>query len=617
MALQRERASRACGPLGLRFAQAARMLTRNAAVPYLNYLLRRRHASLSCALVVAVLASACVAPTTERAPRDGDVTSSSDALDFDADWTNLHRIGGGWDSLADTPRGDCVITSPLFDNNPGATGNTTEWSLIYTKDARELRKALSISASASLKAGFGSGSIKAKYAENIQTNHFSVFATARVNVVRSSRTMRQVLLTNANASLVENGKLEIFRRRCGDVFVVGEQSGGEFIGVFEFVADSLDKRQELEVKVKAKGGTWSAQGSFASTVNELIASSSIRASGIKIGGSDEGLPDSADALVKRAYGFEKEVDERPASVRAIVADYATLENYVAASPISINRQLQTLNDLDDLRLDIKNALDDIAYALKNPNQFEAFDEAKISDLSGRADELRQKLNVVRDSWVTCGEDLNACALPKLGDISVNLPTWRKGTIDPKGTPIFDATAACGILRYNRKAEAPCPSLGGAPIIETNGDVCGYTELTAAVQDARCSSHAQTCASPACPGSHGDETRFVKLSGDSRLFHCDPGWKGECAEFAQQVGCVKIMCTRPTETASCTDAAICGVAYDPCTVVTGRIPNTCQVGTTPSVFVACEDPSFGVAEYNSCWHYADGTRYTGPVPPPAP
>lgn len=244
--------------------------------------------SLAC-FAAAGLVSACAATSNDQETGPEPTASAAQALDFESDWTNLHRVGGGWDSLTDDPRGDCIVLGPLLDNNPTATGNTVVWSISYTKDSNELRKALSVSASASLKAGFGSGSVKARYAESVATNHFSVYALARVNVLKSSRSMRNVFMTPGNATLVENGKLDIFRRRCGDRFVVGEQSGGELVGVFEFAADSLQKRQELEATVKASSGTWSAKGSFASSVERLVQSSSIRTTSSFVSCEDKGF----------------------------------------------------------------------------------------------------------------------------------------------------------------------------------------------------------------------------------------------------------------------------------------------------------------------------------------
>src|SRR4051812_42786409 len=123
--------------------------------------------------------------------------------------------GVGYDAVAGTVRGDCVIRS-----NPeapsGASGQEIVFSLRQVENTQEFLEVLQVSASGSMRAALGRGSFKAKFASEQRINAYSIYLLVAVRVTNPARRMRDIHLTENARSLLATQGPEAFRNRCGD-----------------------------------------------------------------------------------------------------------------------------------------------------------------------------------------------------------------------------------------------------------------------------------------------------------------------------------------------------------------------------------------------------------------
>jgi hypothetical protein len=178
--------------------------------------------------------------------------------------------GSGFDSVAGNVRGDCVLrTEPELPLR--VLGQEVEFKIRQITSSAELAKELSISASASLKSQFGSVSAKASYASQQNVNQFSIYLIAQVRVTNPARRLRDVKLTDEAWNLLEVKGAEEFRKRCGDEFLSGITTGGEYLAILQITTRSEEEKQEVSVSVRAKGvgGSWKAGADFKSSLEQI------------------------------------------------------------------------------------------------------------------------------------------------------------------------------------------------------------------------------------------------------------------------------------------------------------------------------------------------------------
>jgi hypothetical protein len=358
--------------------------------------------------------------------------------------------GVGFDSVSGVVRGDCVVrTEP--ESPVGVAGQEVVFKLRQITSSSELAKELNISASASLRAAFGKVSAKATYVSQQNINQFSVYLIADVSVTNPTRRMRDIKLTDEAWKLLELKGEDLFRDRCGDEFLSGITTGGEYIAILQITTKTEEERENVSVSVRAKGtgGTWSAGADFKFALESISKEYEVEVTSFQQGGDTTDVPDTVDEIIERAVNFPEQVEGNEAfAFSAFFQDYKALDLPDGRNPIDVENQKRVIEKLADYYLFYSDVLNNIEYVFKNAEQFEDFDSV---ELSIRANEIRSTLNGLVQSASECFDNYISCKLPDdLPSSKVVLPNRK--TIEIRTAIDAAKTAAINAASYAESAK---------------------------------------------------------------------------------------------------------------------------------------------------------------------
>ncbi len=546
-------------------------------------------------LVLSMAASAGIngCGTSKRASSTLNATSDSPIQD----WNDAMATLKGYDLLNGYPKGDCVKSPNLEDAATGANGNISTFSVQYISDAEELHKAMNVSASAKFSAlGGGGASAKAAYASQLNVNQYSVYAVVSVNVQKSTKMYRNVSMKDAIAKFLEdpNFNADQFRKRCGDRFIVGQKTGGEFTALLEIKASSRSEKEDIAVKVKGNSGVWNASANFSSSLQKLNSQYSLSFKAFKAGGENNPMPATADLLINRALGFEAEVDGRSVPTVAILQEYETTDNWPFVSPVDVLSSVDVIEQLNRTRLTINSNRANISYVLENRSQFK---EIKEGYLSEKMNLLNDAYNKVLDAARNCGRDYKNCALPtNLPDIQVDLPAWQE-----KGK-IIGEHPSCGIEEYNTSAGEAC-GIESETFKNASGAACGIVGYVYnSKRDESCGLENAITSAAVCgtreysyvptPETFTPEMDRCKAQGGNIVI---TSWEKGAPYICKDI---PKTCGDPSK----------GPIYKECTRdsfgVKETLYNTCRdpsFGRESVTYKTCANPAFGVKKYKTCSH----------------
>jgi hypothetical protein len=321
--------------------------------------------------------------------------------------------GVGFDSVSGIVCGDCVVrTDP--ESPAGVLGQKVSFKLRQITSSSELAKELEISASASLRATFGGASAKATFASSQKINQFSIYLLVQVRVTNPTRRLRDVKLTNEASELLKGQGLEAFRKRCGDEFLSGITTGGEYLAILQANTSSDEEQKKLSISMNAKGagGMWSASASFRSSLEQISQEHSLEVTSFQQGGDESEVPDKVEEIIKRAVNFPKQVEgDKAYACSAFFQDYKTLDLPQGMNPIDVEQQKNVIEKLAEYYLSYSDVLSSIEYVTKNFDQFDA-DAFVLAVLSQKANDIRKIMNMLRDSASNCFNDYRSCNLPE-------------------------------------------------------------------------------------------------------------------------------------------------------------------------------------------------------------
>ncbi len=331
------------------------------------------------------------------------------------EFEDIMAFGAGFDAVSGDVKGDCVLRTEPESTTVGQ-GQDVSFFLELITDSVQLAKRLEVSASASLKVGLGGGSAKAKFVADQKINSYSAFLLVHVVVKNPTKRIRDVRLADSARELLATGKREGFRRRCGDEFLVGITTGGEFLGMIEIESRDETDKKDISAKVRASGLTWKASAEFHSAVERITAQRNTKVTVFRKG-TQESIPIELKDMIDQAKDFPKLVAGANAyAYSASFQSYEVLDLPPTANPIDIKAQAYVVERMAAEHMRYQNMLNNIEYVLDHPEQFEQLDRAALST---KANELRGALNRIIESASKCFDNYQLCQLPTdLPDLGV-------------------------------------------------------------------------------------------------------------------------------------------------------------------------------------------------------
>ena len=278
-----------------------------------------------------------------------------------------------------------------------------------------------------MKLGIGKGSAKAKFVAEQKINSYSVYLLVHVLVTNPTKRLRDVRLTDSARELLASGKPEEFRRRCGDEFLVGITTGGEFIGLIEIESESEARKREITASARASGLTWKAGADFAQAISKITERRTTRVVVFRKG-AQTSIPFQHEDMLEHAKNFPNSVvGEHAFPYSASFQSYDVLDLPQNVNLMDVKTQKEVIERLAAQNLAYQTRIANIEYILDHPEQFEPFDR---SALSVRVNDFSEALNRIRESVSKCFNDVRACKLPTdLPGLGV-LPQRKGGTGEP-------------------------------------------------------------------------------------------------------------------------------------------------------------------------------------------
>jgi hypothetical protein len=317
--------------------------------------------------------------------------------------------GYGFDSAGGQSTGaNCLLELGAITTTSGAGGQVVSFSMDLVKSREELQKKISADVSVSASFGFGNASARAEYMKEQNFNSFSLFLVARTKVVNATQWISPQRLSTYSETQYIN-RYEDFRRRCGDQFLSGLTTGGEFLSIFEVKTRSNDEKESIEASLKASSafGTWSASANFAASVHKVTEQSSVRVSSFQVGGVGETAvpPTEAEAIIQRATQLPIIVNGDGA--RGISASFKTYD-VLELPPVNaemFRRQKEYLRNIWLLAENYRKELSDRQYILENPGQFDSPD---LNQVRSQITAIANQINGYQAKAVACMNDVAAC-----------------------------------------------------------------------------------------------------------------------------------------------------------------------------------------------------------------
>ncbi len=119
----------------------------------------------------------------------------------------------------------------------------------------------------------------------------------------------------------------LFRKTCGDSFVLSISEGGESSALFTFETQSLGQQREISAAMEGSGWGAGASASMKSTIKTLADKTKMTIRWFQSGGSGEPLPTSLDTFYHSLQGFPKAVQQHPWKYKIELARYEDLPNW--------------------------------------------------------------------------------------------------------------------------------------------------------------------------------------------------------------------------------------------------------------------------------------------------
>lgn len=206
-------------------------------------------------------------------------------------------IGVGFSTISSEAKGECVDVVKLSPVGGNAGQNVT-FSLRQLENTNSLSELLDISNSASLKAISGTTKGKASFLRSVKMNDYSLYALASVKVENNTEKMRNVRFNDHAIRLIKDDDSKRFQEVCGDEFVIGKISGGEFHAIIEIQTKSVQDKKSIDAKLSGSYGIFSGSSQFEKSIDSIAKTNSVQVYVYSSGGSGEAIPSQRDEMVK-------------------------------------------------------------------------------------------------------------------------------------------------------------------------------------------------------------------------------------------------------------------------------------------------------------------------------
>jgi hypothetical protein len=346
------------------------------------------------------------------------------------------RPGVGYDTLSADVRGDCVTWDAI---QPTGTSQEATFDLKMIESHSQLTRALGISAEAQLKAALSDSSdqTSAKTRFGLGTtfsiNQYSVYILVHARIRNETANLVGTRIKPEVKAEVtaDEASFNRFRQRCGDAFMTGFATGGEYIGVLEISTDTQESGSQLKQKGAAAADSVKTLGGMDEQLKQMTTNRKVRIWTYQRGGAGEaqvGLVTTTDDMMARMKQLAEsvKVGNNPRPLSATMTDYLTLSLDLPRTILAkVETAREVMGELAEFRSRLLDLQGNIDFIVTNPTGFVGVDAAMLKRFDVAKAEIERLTKVLHDASRQCAKDYQACAKPSsLTMPSVTLPQRR-------------------------------------------------------------------------------------------------------------------------------------------------------------------------------------------------
>jgi hypothetical protein len=267
-------------------------------------------------------------PATEVAFMARQYFAQNVSARFDAPDQHPIAIGQGYDTISGQAREDSVKRVALKPFDEHSQGGQAEFDLEYFSSYSSVRRELSMSAAASAGLGTFRGTASAKLLREQSADSYYNYVLVKMVALNPAMRMESYSFTKPAADALR--KPVDFRKRFGNSFFAGGQSGGNFNALL--ISESGSQREFARIQAAfqmAVGGfkKIKLEAAFSETIEKLSTTSRVTVKQLRHGGVGALPEETPAALIAYARQFGKEVGQgdaaaKPAAVVAFLEDYS-------------------------------------------------------------------------------------------------------------------------------------------------------------------------------------------------------------------------------------------------------------------------------------------------------
>lgn len=289
---------------------------------------------------------------------------------MDYGW-GVNILTGEVAGLAVDPGGIASVTN--------ANGQRGLYNVTLVRTMEELYSSIGINIQAGARFTFFRGGSKFDYTDRVK------FKTESTYVVASSVIENAFLHCVAPKLLPEVAKLirkdgpdtsrEALRARCGDGFVRGIKTGGEFYAVIEIMSASREEQENISVSLQAQLSGICASGNVKTQIDTSNITRSeqtkihiftYQSAGLK---EQIGFTENINEMLNRLRQFSTYASEHPVPYAVQVAGYTTLDLPEQPDLIDLQYKQDILDDCAHKRLTLMTLRNNIDLVIERPELF--------------------------------------------------------------------------------------------------------------------------------------------------------------------------------------------------------------------------------------------------------
>jgi hypothetical protein len=380
------------------------------------------------------------------------------------------ELGLGWDSREGrVVPNRCVQLAPVH-----SPGQTTTMTLDEVSSRSQMMQSLNVSAAASVKTMFASGSATASFAKSTSVSSQSTTLLMNATVTNgtlfaappvpagAARTAFPAAGEDVNQASGEknSGRLtfepwasamlkkpEEFRAYCGDGYISAITSGARLLASFEIVSKDANARKSAAASIKGSYGPANMSGSASGSTATSTAGTEIHRRYMQVGGAKGAIATDETKLNKKLEVLAKEAFKSPRFQDMRITPYAQMAEWRGSD--SWRNSDDEYGLIADTYWHLSSLEDDTRQVLKNYSDYEPRTGKTKKELVAFLDDI---LAVRRAIYAAFQQGDEAVGKPAKGDESLALFKAPESA----GSPVNSFKAPSGI---NLRVLGEQPTLG--------------------------------------------------------------------------------------------------------------------------------------------------------------